>query len=130
MVHYSTIIYIIVLTLLLELPSPPQEWDPVPGPWAICKHLLAFTILGFLVELGRVKKSMLFWLGILFLYSIGTEVLQWVLHPICNRYFDLQDILHDVVGVLLGTFIGHVCRPLVKRPTESNESLDKIGENH
>ena len=130
MVHCSTIIYVIVLTLLLELPSPPQEWDPVPSPWAICKHLVAFTILGFLVELGRVKKSMLFWLGILFLYSIGTEVLQGILRPICNRHFDLQDMLHNVVGVLLGTFIGYGCRPLVKRPTESTESLDKSGKNH
>jgi len=125
-IHWFTVFYVIVLTLLLELPSVPQEVDPVPAPLAIFKHLVAFTLLGFLVELGRWKKSMLFWLSMLTLYSVGTEVLQGLLHPICNRFFDWQDIVHNIVGVLLGTLIGHFCRPLVKK---LSESLDKKGEN-
>jgi len=113
--QWFTIFYFIVLTLLLELPSVPQEIDPVPGPLAGYKHLIAFTLLGFLVELGRYKKSMLFWVGVLCLYAIGSEVFQWLLHSICHRYFDWEDILHNVVGLLLGTLIGYFCRPLINQ---------------
>ena len=126
-VHLFTIFYIIVLTLLLELPGVPKEFDPVPSSLAICKHLGAFTLLGFLVELGRYKKTMFFWVGTLILYSISTEVLQGLLYPICNRHFDWVDIVHNLLGVLLGTFIGYFCRPFVKRPLES---LDKREETH
>lgn len=113
LIHLSTIFYAIVLTLLLEMPSVPPEIDPVPEPLAICKHLAAFTILGFLVELGRTKKSILFWMSILLLCAISTEFLQGLLQPICHRVFDWQDMLHNVMGVFLGTLIGHFCRRLV-----------------
>ena len=113
-VHCSTIFYVIVLTLLLEMPSVPPEIDPVPEPLAICKHLVAFTILGFLVELGRTKKPILFWMSMLLLYAISTEFLQGLLQPICYRVFDWHDMLHNIIGVFLGTLIGHFCRPLMK----------------
>ena len=109
-IHWATIFYVIVLTLLLEMPSIPPEIDPVPTPLAICKHLVAFTILGFLVELGRKKKSLLFWMSILLLYAIGTECLQGLLQPICHRVFDWHDMLHNVIGVFLGALLGHFCR--------------------
>jgi len=120
-VHWTTIFYVVILTLLLELPNPAPVIDPIAGPLSGHKHLVAFTILGFLVELGRCKKTMLFWLGVLVLYAIGTEVLQGLLHSICNRYFGWLDIVHNIVGLLLGTFIGYFCRPLVKRPTDVSE---------
>jgi len=123
-VHLLTLFYVIVLTLLLEMPNVPSEYDPIPSPMAVCKHIAALSILGFLIELGRTRKSMTFWLGILLLYATTAEAMQWVLEPICHRYFDWQDMLHNVVGVLLGVLIGYFCRPLVKRPSKT---LDKMG---
>ena len=123
-IRLFTVFYVLVLTLLLELPSVPQEIDPVPASLANYKHLVAFTLLGFFVELGRFKRSMRFWVSLLILYAIGTELLQWLLHPICHRFFGWEDILNNIVGVLLGTFIGYFCRPLIKRPSEL---LDKRG---
>jgi len=114
-IHCFTIFYVIVLTLLLELPSIPPEVSPVDESVRGYAHLITFTLLGFLVELGRCKRTMLFWLGILILYAFGTEFLQLLLHPICHRFFDWEDIVQNVLGVFLGTFIGHFCRPLVKR---------------
>jgi len=114
-IHRFTIFYVIALTLLLELPSIGQEFVPDNEPAAGYAHLITFTLLGFLVELGRCKKSMLFWAGILILYSLGTEVLQGLLYPICQRFFDWQDILYNLCGVLLGTLTGHYCRPLVRK---------------
>ena len=121
-VHCFTIFYVIVLVLLLELPSVPPEIDPVPEPLAICKHLAALTLLGFFVELGRTKKSMFFWVSLLLLFAIGTEFLQGLLQPICNRIFDWHDMFHNILGVCLGMFIGHFCRPLAQR-------LDKREKN-
>ena len=125
-IHWFTIVYVIVLTLLLQLPSlPPEVADTVAESVRKYAHLITFTLLGFLVELGRVKKSMLFWVSILVAYAVGTEVLQLLLHSICNRFFCWEDILHNIVGVFLGTLIGYFCRPLVKRP---NKSLTKIAK--
>lgn len=122
-IHRFTIFYVIVLTLLLELPiDPPEFVEDFGGPLVRHAHIITFTLLGFLVELGRNKASMRFWVSILLLYAIGTDVLQWLLHPICHRCFDLYDILNNIVGVFLGTLIGHFCRPLVIEP---NKSLDK-----
>ena len=120
-IRLSTILYVIVLTLLLELPIAVQEGSVVV-PLVNHAHLITFTLLGFLVELGRCKKSMLFWVSMLLVYAVGTDCLQWLLHPICQRCFDWVDIVNNIVGVFLGTFVGYFCRPLVKRPSET---LDK-----
>ena len=122
-IHWFTIFYVILLTLLLELPiDPPENLDPMIEPIVRHAHLIAFALLGFLVELGRCKKAVLFWGIMLILYAVGTEVLQWILHPICYRWFDLYDILNNVVGLFFGTLVGYFCQPLVKRPSET---LDK-----
>ena len=106
------IVYVIVLTLLLEVPREVGEEVPV-GMLGAYVHLCAFTLLGFLVELSRKKHSILFWIGILIMYSFATEILQGLLNPICNRECDWADFLQDVVGVLLGTAVGHYCRRFV-----------------
>ena len=121
-----TIFYVIVLTLLLELPVDPRflhslnSLEPTEG----YKHLIAFTLLGFLVELSRNQRSRFFWIGVLFCYSVATEILQGLLNPLFHRTFDWQDIVQNILGVWLGVFIGYYCRPLVRK---LSESLDKKG---
>ena len=124
MIHRVTICYIIALTLLLELPSLEPEFIPGGESTAGYAHLITFTLLGFLVEWGRCKKSTLFWAGILIVYALGTEVLQGLLYPLCHRLFDVQDIVHNLFGVLFGTLIGHFCRPLVKKLTSDPNAPD------
>ena len=105
------IFYVIVLTLLLEFPGSIREFTPA-GKMQGFEHLIAFFFLGFLVELSREKKTMLFWVSMLCLYALGTEVLQGLLNPICYRFFDWNDIVQNVAGIWLGTLIGHFCRPV------------------
>ena len=125
-IRWTTLFYAIVLTFLLEMPSVPPEINPLGNsPVKVFIHMITFAILGFLVELGRTKKSMLFWLSMLALYSVGTEILQALLNSICHRCFDWYDIAQNVSGVLLGTFVGYCCRTFVKRPSKS---LDKMEE--
>jgi len=125
LIHLLTIIYVIVLTLLLEMPiDPPEIVEEIAGPLVRHAHLITFTLLGFLVELGRTRKSMLFWLSLLLGYAVSAELLQLLLNSLCHRTFDWWDMLNNVVGALFGTLIGYCCRPLVKRPVES---LDKMG---
>ena len=116
-IQWCTILYVIALTLLLELPNPQRfllhldAMEPTEG----YKHLIAFTLLGFLVELSRRKRTVFFWVGILALYAIGTEILQGLLNPIFHRTFDFLDIMQDIFGILLGTGIGYCCRFLMYR---------------
>jgi glycopeptide antibiotics resistance protein len=56
---------------------------------------------------------MFFSVSVLFLYSFDTEVLQGLMNPICHRVFEWRDLFQNVLGVLLGTVIGHFCRPVV-----------------
>jgi len=115
-IHWFTIFYVIVLTLLLQLPvKAPEVVETVAGLAVRHAHLITFALLGFLVELGRVKKSMLFWVGVLIAYAVGTEVLQLILHPIFNRFFCWYDILNNIVGLSFGVLVGHFCRPFVNR---------------
>jgi len=120
-IRWFTIFYVIVLTLLLELPVAPTV-SSIEQSTRGYAHLIIFALLGFLVELCRRKRSLFFWICVLCLYAVGTEVLQWLLRSICHREFDWIDVSQDVVGVLLGTLIGYFCRPLVQR---LSESLDK-----
>ena len=113
-IQWLAIIYVIVLTLLLEMPSGVAGQVPV-GMLREYVHMFAFVLLGFLVELSRQKRSILFWIGILVVYSFATEVVQGLLNSICHRTFDWKDLLQDTVGVLLGTAVGHYCRPFVRR---------------
>ena len=112
-IQWFAIFYVIVLTLLLELPI--KVGEAASGGMAMgYAHLLTFTLLGFLVELSRKKRSLLFWIGVLIVYAFATEVMQGLLNPICNRVFEWADILQNVLGVLFGTAIGHYCRRFVQ----------------
>ena len=117
-----TILYVIVLTILLEIPLDTPEMNPAGETVKGYAHLITFSLLGFLVELCRRKRSLFFWISVLFLYALGTEVLQWLLHPLCNRYFDWNDIFQNVLGVLLGTFVGYYCRLFVSRQRSESRS--------
>ena len=108
-IRWFTILYVIVLTFLLELPAPQRflfSLDFIEHTEGY-KHLIAFTLLGCLVELSRRKRSVFFWVNVLFIYSFGTEILQGLLSPICHRVFDWQDLVQDVLGILFGTLIGY-----------------------
>ncbi|MDR0521390.1 MAG: VanZ family protein [Planctomycetaceae bacterium] len=100
-----TVCYVIVLTILLEMPAAVRAENPVP-PARGYEHLITFTLLGVLVELGRRQKSFLFVLILLSVYSVGTEIVQGCLSPICHRTCDTQDLIQDIAGILLGLFAG------------------------
>jgi hypothetical protein len=107
--HLFTILYTAGLTYLL--------WIPDPAVWANrfhiheryiqYPHLITFGFLGLLVELGRQKKSVVFWATLLFAYIMLTEIVQEVL-PL--RSFEVIDILDDVNGVGIGFYFAAVAK--------------------
>ncbi len=104
-----TTAYWVFLTLLLWLPDPRVllwGWEPAEGPRGYA-HVITFSLLGLLVELGRRKKSFLFWAGILIGYTFLTEIVQEML-PI--RSFDWGDVAQDLIGSFLGMGIGVLIR--------------------
>ncbi|MDR1964395.1 MAG: VanZ family protein [Planctomycetaceae bacterium] len=114
LLHYTTIVYVVFLTLLLWLPNPKEllyGWQPSEetGGYA---HLITFFLLGFLVELGRRKKSLLFWIFLLVFYTFFTEIVQEIL-PI--RSFEWSDIFQDICGICLGLGSASLCRTIAAK---------------
>jgi VanZ family protein len=119
LIQLLTVFYVVVLTLLLEMPSSAREIAVSASQWwEGYEHIITFAGLGFLVELSRVKKSILFWMSVLLLYALATEVLQGLLSPICNRSCNLDDLIQNIVGILLGIPVGYFCRPIIKRSSD------------
>ena len=124
-VQRFTIFYVIVLTFLLEMPSGFLSGTSltVVEPARGYAHLITFTLLGFLTELSREKRSFVFWGCTLLLYALATEVLQALLSSICHRTFDWRDICQNILGIVTGTSLGHFCRPfVVKQPENTGNS--------
>ncbi len=112
--HGLTGVYIVFLTLLLWLPDPRAllwSWEPSEGVVGYA-HLITFTLLGLMVELGRRKKSHWTWFGILVFYAFFTECVQ---HFLPIRTFDLMDLAQDTLGLALGMTAGHGMKKLSTR---------------
>ena len=104
-----TVAYWIFLTLLLWLPDPRVllwGWEPTEGPRGYA-HIITFSLLGLLIELGRREKSILFWGGVLIGYTFFTEFVQEML-PI--RAFEWGDVCQDLTGAFLGLAVGYALR--------------------
>lgn len=100
-----TALYAVFLTLLLWLPDPRAllfAWQP-SGEAQGYAHLMTFSLLAFMVEAGRRRKSRRVWFGILVFYAFFTEVVQ---HFLPIRSFDLADIAQDIAGIALGMLLG------------------------
>ncbi|MDR2440083.1 MAG: VanZ family protein [Planctomycetaceae bacterium] len=109
LLHYITGCYAVFLTLLLWLPNPTvllNGWQPSDKTQGY-EHLITFTLLGFLVELGRRKKNILFWIFLLVFYTFFTEIIQEIL-PI--REFQWIDIFQDLFGITIGLGLALFCR--------------------
>ncbi|MDR2115100.1 MAG: VanZ family protein [Planctomycetaceae bacterium] len=113
LLHYITACYAIFLTMLLWLPNPKvllHGWQP-PDKTSGYDHLITFIVLGFLVELGRRKKNIIFWIFLLILYAFFTEIIQELL-PI--RSFEWIDIFQDLCGITIGLGFALLCRKITK----------------
>ncbi len=76
-----------------------EYWFVFPGIDKLI-HLSIFAFLGFTLLMSFRKLNLIYFLGIIFIYGLGTEILQEVMHM--GRSFELLDILADIVGSLLG----------------------------
>ncbi|MDR0337967.1 MAG: VanZ family protein [Planctomycetaceae bacterium] len=109
LLHYVTLCYAVFLTLLLWLPNPKEllyGWQPSEATHGY-EHLITFMLLGFLVELGRRKRSLLFWSLLLVFYTFFTEIIQDIL-PI--RSFEWIDVFQDLCGIVFGLGLAVFCR--------------------
>jgi glycopeptide antibiotics resistance protein len=97
--------YWVFLTVLLLVPSPATlvGLQAVPAfPWGkFGIHLIAFTILGFLVNATRWPKR-LWWPMIAFVtgYAVTTEVLQLF---VPHRTSRVMDGVENLLGIALGS---------------------------
>jgi VanZ family protein len=103
----------IFLTLLLWLPDPRVivfGWEPTEEVGGFM-HLITFSVLGFLFELDRRKFSFEFLGLVLLCYAMLTETGQLFSPP---RQFDLQDIIQNFAGIIIGLEIGNIAKNTYK----------------
>ena len=66
-------------------------------------HLCIFAFLGFSILMSLKSIKFYQFIIIVFIYGLGTEVLQEVMHM--GRSFELLDILADLIGSSLGFLV-------------------------
>jgi len=106
-------VYLVFLTLLLWLPDPRTllfGWKPGEGPAGFA-HVITFSLLAFLAEIGRYKHSFFFLATMLLGYTLLTEIVQEIL-PI--RSFDLLDITQDLAGLYCGFWAAAAVKQIVR----------------
>ena len=72
---------------------------PVTGSevlWDKANHFLAFAVLAFLLDYALKDAGWPRWCGLV-LYGLGLELVQMTLK---HRFFELQDLLADSMGIL------------------------------
>ncbi len=109
--HACTVCYTVFLTLLLWLPDPRTllwGWQPSGGALGFA-HLITFSVLGFLAELGRRDWSLLTLTSLLLGYAVLTEIVQEML-PI--RSFEIIDLAQDLAGLYAGIWCAACVRKL------------------
>lgn len=124
--RYVQIAYVVFLTLLLWFPDPRQLlWGLQAGESTEgYAHVLTFSLLGFLVEIGRRKKSVFFWATMLILYTFTTEIVQ---HFLPVRSFDVADILQDFAGIFIGFWGATAARFLLPASLHNPKNGDMMG---
>ncbi|MHA1488757.1 MAG: VanZ family protein [Promethearchaeota archaeon] len=94
----GVIFYLSSLSNPLPLPpsdEPPRFFDINP-----LLHAAEYSIFAFSVAFGcfpKIKNKYILLVGII--YAISDEIHQFF---VPNRYFDIQDIIVDTIGVILG----------------------------
>lgn len=98
-------IYWAFLTYALLRPSSDLSADFLSQMNGIDKigHWLVFVVLGFLFYLNFPKIKIAFFLGIMLLYAVLTEVLQGTMN--LGRTMEFNDLIADMLGVWAGYFI-------------------------
>ncbi|WP_417427601.1 VanZ family protein [Halpernia sp.] len=97
-------IYWAFLTYMLLKPGIENQeyWFMFPGIDKII-HLSIFAFLGFCISISFIRLHFFYFLLIILLYGISTEVLQEVMG--LGRSFEFLDILADILGSLIGYII-------------------------
>ena len=114
---------IIIAGIIVYFPSLPNPLPPPPPggfPLALdlntILHICEFAGFAFFVAFGLYNKIKLKYLvSFTILFAFLDEVHQYF---VPNRYFDVYDILADIIGVILGFLAYVLLEKLLKRQNE------------
>ena len=95
----ATVIYILSTSGSIQLPESINSPDKIG-------HLIAYSVLSFLIFVGLSKEGSISKFKILFiillctLYGVFLEFVQYTFYP--NRFFDLWDAAANFIGSVIG----------------------------
>ena len=109
MIRFGTALYFAFMLLMLLHPDPWSILGFEPRSRLARSafsfvHVAIFICLAIGVELGRVRRTVSFWLILLLVFGPISECIQTQ----TGRGFEWLDILQDTMGVIIGTIIGYV----------------------
>ncbi len=91
----SLTLFILAVITVLSL-SPLKELPPMPGSDKT-HHLIAYAALMFPTALKKPD----YWLAIVLFFVFWSGIIE-VLQPYVNRYGELQDLIANIIGLILG----------------------------
>lgn len=104
-----TIVVVYAVLIFLVSSIEGSELDTVPPGLDKLLHLIEYLILSFLLyasfraSSSQIKNNTILWLSfsLAAIYGISDEIHQLF---VPNRYFELIDILFDILGSFIGAF--------------------------
>lgn len=95
---FFKLIFFITIIVIEYLATTSKEFALIQNNWDKLNHMFAFFVLYFMLKLF-FNKQFSFNFIVLFIFAIQIELVQYFLP---NRYFSLEDIVADLVGICLG----------------------------
>lgn len=91
----------------------------VSGSYDKANHIFAFLTLSFLTDMsvGKIKKRIVLITGVLLLYGLIIELIQWQLP---HRFFSIADIAADALAILSYWFMKILATTLINRRERKN----------
>ena len=96
-------IYWAFLTYMLLRPGVEDLEFPVFEGMDKVVHLLIFAMLGFCFRAAFPRMKFLYYIQIMLIYGMLTEILQDEMH--LGRSFEGLDLISDTIGVLIGYYV-------------------------
>lgn len=106
------------------LPIPPSDGPPSFLDINSLLHVAEYSVFVFFVAFGcfpKIKNRYIYLIGVI--YAISDEIHQFF---VPNRYFDIYDIIVDMIGVILG-FLTYILLFFLKErlKKEENDNIDE-----
>lgn len=96
--RYALLLLVAVVVVIEYLATTSRSIEIVQSVWDKLNHLNAFIVVSILLAMSISMSRWVYFLSLL-IYAVHIEVVQFFLP---KRYFSIEDIVADMIGVAIG----------------------------